>query len=146
MHYIQRTDLLLLFCHFSSAIFILFHSQSIRFELLCGTHTLTSFIYAFWPPPSLAGYLLHIPWFRMFWFSLAFSWKRWCCCWLLWLPFETIETCVNRILTSIMLISNRARKANGYLILQWVRMHGIYSSMYVCVCVNLGFLFCFHAH
>lgn len=80
----------------------------------------------------------------MFWFSLAFSWKRWCCCcWLLWLPFATIETCVNRILTSIMLISSRARKANGYLISQWVCVCMVFIQVSMCVCgaSNVSWIF-----
>lgn len=54
---------------------------------------------------------------------------------LFWLLFATIETCVNRILTSIMLISSRVRKANGYL---------MPSTVCVCARMCLGFLFCFH--
>lgn len=75
---------------------------------------------------------------EMFGFHYHFHWMVCCCCCccrLFWLPFATIETCVNRILTSIMLISSRVRKANGYLIIcerAW--------WMFEC----LGFLLCFH--
>lgn len=130
-------NLSLLFCHlaqpfsfhFTRIHWIPFWQIAVRAVSSVSTYPLSlihwsMFICAFWPPESDTCSIFHELLLRMFGFSLPFSWKScWCWCWLcccccclLWLLFATIETCVNRILTSIMLISSRVRKANGYLI------------------------------